>query len=82
MIDGLWPAENKEGFCALSVNQRMDGFLGTKINKNEYKIHKVNKWKITENQIELISVSQNKLTSIFCDVDWMSPEQKTKQNKN
>lgn len=53
-------------------------FLRTKIeNKSKGKINN----KITEDQIKLISVSQNKLTSIFWDVDWMSPEQKTKQNK-
>lgn len=34
--------------------------------------------KSQEDQIKLFSVLQDKLTSIFCDVDWMSPEQKNK----
>lgn len=37
--------------------------------KNEQKQIVRNKNEITEDQIKLISVSQNKLTSIFCDVD-------------
>ncbi len=75
LIDGLWPAENKAGFCVFMCQTAYGWiFLRTIENKSKGKINN----KITEDQIKLISVSQNKLTSIFWDVDWMSPEQKNK----